>query len=265
MKNITIIVPVHVFDETLLNRAINSIPDKENELYTLLFVGPKDICKKSEKLAKKCGIKFQIVSVENDDTDIQTQINKAVFSCVTKYFTVLEFDDEFTDIYFNVMQIYVEQHPELSVILPVNEFCDTDGKMISFGNEIALDPSFSESVDGNEDLGLVGLGGLEVFMDFNCTGGLIKTEDFISVGGLKKSLKIASWYEYLMRVAYNDKKIMVIPKIGYRHMINRPGSYLENAKTEISKEEGQFLIKTAKQEYFFKDDRNKVFGENNES
>ena len=97
MKNITIIVPVHVFDETLLNRAINSIPDKENELYTLLFVGPKDICKKSEKLAKKCGIKFQIVSVENDDTDIQTQINKAVFSCVTKYFTVLEFDDEFTD------------------------------------------------------------------------------------------------------------------------------------------------------------------------
>ena len=254
MKNITIIVPLHVYEEKLLEKALQSVPVSGEE-YTLLFVGPKDVCDKAEKLTKKLKIELHVSICENDETDFVTQINKAVFKCTDQYFTILEFDDAFTDIYFRVMQRYAEEHPEYSIILPVNEYYNVNGELIGFGNEIALGAAFADTV------GLVGVTELETYMDFNCTGGLIKTEDFISIGGLKKSLKLASWYEFLLRAAYKSKKIYVIPKFGYQHTVGRDGSYMVEAQKAISQEEGQFLIKTAKQEYFFKEDRNKTFAD----
>ena len=101
-------------------------------------------------------------------------------------------------------------------------------------------------------------------MDFNCTGGLFKTEDFISLGGLKKSLKIAAWYEFLMRVCYKSKKIYVLPKIGYLHTVGREDSYMEQMQKTLTQEEGKFLIDTARQEYFFKEDRNIQFTKSQE-
>ena len=176
-----------------------------------------------------------------------------MYQCKDQYFTILEFDDVFTDIYFKVMQRYVKEHPEYSIILPINEYYNTNGELVSFGNEIALNVSFADYI------GFIGISELENYMDFNCTGGLIKTEDFISIGGLKKSLKLASWYEFLLRAAYKSKKIYVIPKFGYKHTVGREGSYMVEAQKSITQEEGKFLIQTAKEEYFFKEDRNKTF------
>lgn len=252
MKNITIIIPLHIYEEKFLEKALKSVPVRGEE-YTLLFVGPKEICNKAEKLVKKLKIELPVTKCENNETDFVTQINKAVFQCKDQYFTVLEFDDEFTDCYFRVMQRYAEEHPEYSVILPVNEYYNANGEIIGFGNEIALGSSFADTI------GLVGVSELEDYMDFNCTGGLFKTEDFISVGCLKKSLKIASWYEFLLRTAYKSKKIYVIPKFGYKHTVGREGSYMVDTQKAITQEEGKFLIQTAKQEYFFKEDRNKTF------
>ena len=252
MKNITIIVPLHVYEEELLQRALSSVPTSGEE-YTLLFVGPKDVCDKAEKLAKKLKIELAITKCENDETDFVSQINKSVFQCTDQYFTILEYDDKFTDIYFRVMQRYFEEHPEFSVILPLNEYHNEEGEIIAFGNEIALGISFSDTP------GVISSDELDQYMDFNCTGGLFKTEDFISLGCLKKSLKIASWYEFLLRAAYKSKKIYVIPKIGYEHTVGRKGSYMVEAQKTITQEEGRFLITTAKQEYFFKEDRNKRF------
>ena len=254
MKKITIIVPLHEYNEKYLKRALDSIKieDSFNEYYQILFIGPKTICKKAEKLAKQL-LQFEIRVLENTETDFHTQVNKAVFDCVTPYFTILEYDDKFTEIYFSTIQKYIKKHPEYSTILTVNEFVNTKEELLSFANEIALDPSFAN------EIGVIGLEELEVFMDFNCTGGLFKTEDFISLGGLKKSLKIAAWYEYLMRSAYKNKNIHVIPKIGYVHTVDREDSYMSEIQKNISQEEGRFLIETARKEYFFKEDRNLSF------
>ena len=255
MKKITIIVPLHEYNEAYLKRALSSIDlgeQKNFKYYELLFVGPKDICEDSEKLAKTIN-NLEVRSLINEETDFQTQINKAVFDCVTPYFTILEYDDMYTSNYFKNMQDFIKKHSEYSAILPINEFITIDNETVSFGNEIALDPSFAN------EIGVIGLEELQIFMDFNCTGGLFKTEDFISVGGLKKSLKIASWYEFLMRLCYKSKKIYVTPKIGYYHTINRNGSYMDVMQKEITQEEGKFLINTSRQEYFFKEDRNVTF------
>lgn len=254
MKKITIIVPLHEYNEKYLKRALGSIKieDKFNEYYQILFIGPKTICKKAEKLAKQL-LQFEIRVLENTETDFHTQINKAVFDCVTPYFTILEYDDMYTSNYFKNMQEFIKKHSEYSVILPINEYITIEEEVVSFGNEIALDPSFVDTI------GVISLEELQLFMDFNCTGGLFKTEDFISIGGLKKSLKIASWYEFLMRLCYKSKKIYVLPKIGYNHTINREDSYMSVEQRQITQEEGKFLIDTAKQEYFFKEDRNVTF------
>jgi hypothetical protein len=156
------------------------------------------------------------------------------------------------------MQEFIKKHSEYSVILPVNEYINTNEETVSFGNEIALDPSFAD------EIGIIGLEELQLFMDFNCTGGLFKTEDFISLGGLKKSLKIAAWYEFLMRVCYKSKKIYVLPKIGYLHTVGREDSYMEQMQKTLTQEEGKFLIDTARQEYFFKEDRNIQFTKSQE-
>lgn len=256
MKKITIIVPLHVYDEKYLTRALSSfnfVDTKNYKYYEILFVGPQGICEDAEKIVKNCYQNLETRILVNSELDFATQINKAVFDCVTPYFSILEFDDMYTDNYFKNMQEFIKKHPEYGVILPVNEYINTDEEMVSFGNEIALDPSFVD------EIGVIGLEELQLFMDFNCTGGLFKTEDFISLGGLKKSLKVAAWYEFLMRACHKEKKIYVLPKIGYVHTVGREGSYMKLIQNTITQEEGKFLIDTARQEYFFKEDRNIVY------
>ena len=102
---------------------------------------------------------------------------------------------------------------------------------------------------------------LNTYMDFFAHGALFNTEDFISLGGLKASLKVAAWYEFFLRCCHKSKEIYVVPKIGYFHYIDTKNSYSEISKSEITPEEGQWLISIAKEEYFFKEDRNKKFGE----
>lgn len=255
MKKITVIVPLHEYNEQYLKRALSSInfgETKNNKYYEILFVGPQDVCEQAEQLNKTIN-QYETRSLVNNETDFQTQINKGVFDCVTPYFSILEYDDVYTNNYFKNMQELIKKHAEYSVILPVNEYVTTKDEMVSFGNEIALDPSFAD------EIGFIGLDELQLFMDFNCTGGLFKTEDFISLGGLKKSLKIATWYEFLLRACYKTKKIYVMPKIGYVHTIDRSDSYMNTAQSQITQEEGKFLIDTARQEYFFKEDRNITF------
>ena len=98
-------------------------------------------------------------------------------------------------------------------------------------------------------------------MDFIVSGAFINTEDFRTVGGLKPSMKIAAWYEFLLRCCYKNKGVYVVPKLGYLHNVDTNGSYSEESKKTITPEEGAWLIKTANQEYFFKVDRKKKFGE----
>ena len=269
MEKVTYIVPIHEFkSETkkLLSRALGSLEAMETGAEDeVIFVGPLDIVQKavvwySETVPSS---KFKEIGVVPNDgsTDVFTQINKAVNSCSTPYFSVLEFDDAFKPYWNQVAQKYAEETPA-SVLLPIDEFY-TDGQFSSFGNEVVWSSTFAQSE--NEKVGFVSLDSLDTFMDFNVTGALIKTEDFISLGGLKPSLKIAAWYEFLLRAAYNGKTIFVVPKIGYEHTLGRKGGYSETAFKEISREEGKWLIATAKREYFFKNDRNKIFGDEEET
>jgi len=249
MKNVTWIIPVHKFNKTIgtfLKHAVDSISKMEgNGKNTISIVGPESIQEKVKKICENAEF-----IVNSGKTDMATQVNAAVMQCVTPYFSVIEIYDTFKP-YWNVVAQEYAVNGE-SVILPIVELKRED-KIVSMGNTIAWSPSFAN------EIGMIDLDCLNTYMDFNVTGALIKTEDFISLGALKPSLKIAAWYEFLLRAAYNGKKILVVPKIGYTHTIGEENDYMAAAYADIKPEEGGWLIETAKKEYFFKEDRNLKF------
>ena len=95
----------------------------------------------------------------------------------------------------------------------------------------------------------------EDFFDFYLTGSIFNTDDWNEIGGLKPSIKLSFWYEWLLRATYKGKKIYTIPKIGYNHTLGRKGSLLEQYKESVSDDEAKWLINLAKKEFYFKDER----------
>ena len=257
MRKVTYIIPLNKFDESveaLLPNALKSIKNGKLKEYSVILVGPEDVLLKTEGIVSELKMKTSVKNVCNEGkTDFCSQVNKAVMFCTTPFFCVVEYDDTVTEYWQDTAMRY-EKDADASVLLPITEFVD-HGEWISFGNVIAWSASFAN------EIGFIDLDCLDTYMDFNVTGSFIKTEDFISIGGLKPSLKIAAWYEFLLRACHNSLKVFVVPKVGYSHTINREGSYMDETKKDISPEEGKWLIATAKEEYFFKEDRNKKYGE----
>lgn len=257
MDKVNIIVPLNNFDEsvsTLLSDALKSIVVNDVKKCTVTFIGPSTVTSDAKELYNSLKIPYTLKTITNNNTDIFVQINKAVSNCTAPYFSILEYDDQYTKNIFKNFEEYSKSMVGVSIYIPLNEILDaTNATIVSFYNETPWVNSLAE------ELGFLTGEILETQMDFNLTGAIFKTDDFISIGGLKPSLKIASWYEMLLRMAYNNKAMYVIPKVGYIHKINRNGSYSETQKEVISQEEGQWLINTARQEYFFKEDREKTF------
>ena len=257
MSNITIVIPVYEVNDNLkelYSTAVGSIPiTAENKaMYPVMLVGPKNILDgyKNEKIEKVLDIEY----VENEKSDFQTQINVAAQKCDTPYFSILEVDDTYNPYWFKNVEEHIKTMPEISFFLPLTEVFDVSTKEaipVGFANEIALTVSFSDKI------GYIGMDDLENFSDFSCTGGVYKTDDFTEIGGLKPSLKIVFWYEFLMRAANNHKEIYVIPKLGYKHNLRREGSLMEIMSNTVTEDEVNKLFELAKQEYFFKEDRNR--------
>ena len=255
MSNITIVIPVFEINDKLkeyYRKAIGSIPVNENGKaeYPVMVIGPKDIIEKY----KDSGIEkvVDIQYVENKKTGFQDQINLAAEKCKTEYFSILEVDDTFNPYWFTNVENHIEKMPETPFFIPLTELFDVSGNEpvpVGFANEIALTTSFSDKI------GYIGIDELNEFSDFSCTGGVFRVADFLEIGGLKNTLKIVFWYEFLMRAAHNHREVYVIPKLGYKHNLKREGSLMDSVSKTIDEDEAKFWLETARQEYFFKEAR----------
>lgn len=252
MKNVTVIIPVFELNEdknTLLLNAINSVDDSK-----IIVVGPKtDI-----DLVKNNNIEKNINTIINDNVDhsYAYQVNLAVQNVDTDYFSVLEYDDNFTSIWFKNVNMYMENDTENTfAFLPLTEVVDVELGPIGYSNEAVWASSFSE------EIGCYDLQSLEDYLDFNTSGGIFKTSDFKTLGMLKPSIKLSFWYEFLFRALYKGKRIFVIPKVGYIHTVGRIDSLTSNYMNNMEEKEANWWIDLAKKEYFFPQDRNKKYTE----
>lgn len=245
--DITVIIPIHILnDETkeLTKVAIGSVSNQRDvKIKHTMIVGPATVTA-DEYWNQYDNI---ILTTNDGNTDYWSQVNFAVGQVETKYFSVLEIDDEYSNIYFRNVKQYIESYPEVSAFLPVMVYIE-NGQMIQFVNEAVWAQGFGEK------LGYLDMSSLLQYSNFNFIGGIFNKEAFEEVGGLKSDLKMYSDYEFLLRFVNNDFATMVIPKLGYMHSIGRKDSILvnyNNPELGITPEEVRFLQGAAKQEYFF--------------
>lgn len=256
MKDITIIIPVHIYNNevfNLLTTAINSVRTCRKE-YTfgklpLLIVAPQNVNDELEKNNISSIIDNVTTIVNDGDTDFCSQVNKAA-SCVnTDYFSILEFDDLYNEKWFNMVNDYFFSNESVSLFLPINILTDTEHKHFQFANEIAWTSSFSN------EIGYLDFDCLQDYSSFNLTGGVFNTNDFKKIGGFKSSIKAAFNYEFLLRMTKKELKVFVVPKEGYIHMIGRKGSLTDEYNQTLTVNDVKKWFDLAKSEYLYTEDR----------
>jgi hypothetical protein len=256
VKDMVVIIPIHETNEEilkLLDRAIKSVP-QDIEIRLSCKNGLSETFKQViiDNAPRKGGIVLYEDSDVDSKSDFATLVNQAVRD--SKWFSILEFDDVYTSIWFDNVKKYIDFEPDVSVFIPLVDLIDYNtNSYVGFGNEAAWASSFSN------ELGYIDNDCLQSYFDFYLTGSVFNTEDWLANGGLKSSIKISFWYEFLLRMTQNHKKVFVIPKMGYQHFINRNNSLFDTYAREIDTNESNWWFELAKQESFFKEDRNKVY------
>ena len=252
MEDLLVVIPVHKIDDevkTLLTRAINSVPENVDILISTALENIK---------VSEIDPTGRAEMVHALESDFQSLVNYAVENCGKQYkwFSVLEYDDEYTSIWLPNFEQYLQFKPEVSVFIPMNDIIDFEtNQYVGFGNEAPWASSFSA------EIGYIDNECIQNYFDFYLTGAIFNIEDWKEVGGLKPSMKLTFWYELMLRWTNKDKKFYVIPKIGYKHYVNRPSSLYESYRNMMSEEESTWWFETARQESFYKKDRNKTYNE----
>jgi hypothetical protein len=258
MKKITAVIPLNKYDDTvkeMLGSSIKSfIETSKNNPADLLIVGPKEVLDQVKEDYKE----VEATYVDTTDSWFSSQINVAAKKVKTEYFSILEYDDEYTPIWFDNVEKYIEAGDDIAVYLPLTEVFDYQHKEqgpVGYVNEAVWASSFSEK------LGYFDNECLQDYLIFNTTGGVFRTKDFIEVGGLKESMKLSFWYEFLLRAINKGKNVFVIPKVGYFHIVNRNGSLATDYAQNMDDRESEFWVELARKEYLYKTDRKKTYEE----
>jgi len=247
----TVILPVHKINEDVnsyLEKAVKSVETQKVKPETLLVVKPKEV----EVDIKIEGV--EVVYINNEgETDFCSQVNLGVENTKTEYFSILEVDDEYSKIWFDNVQKYIQAYDDVDVFLPIVLDVNVEGRFLHFTNEPVWAKDFSDK------LGFLDNDALLNFPNFQLSGAVIKVESFKAVGGLKPSIKLHFVYEFLLRMSYYDKKMMTLPKLGYKKTNMREDSlffnYYNNESDKIDALEARFWYNTSRKECYFKADR----------
>lgn len=257
--NVTVIIPVHTakdenFDKYIKN-AVASIDANDVLPEKVMFVAPANTENILARISAVTGLdkeyKMEFI-VNPGKTDFASQMNYAVSQVTTKYFSFLEFDDEYSKLWFKNADLYMQEYPDVSVFLPIISDTNVKGDYLGYTNETAWAYEFTDK-HGYLDAEI-----MKEYPNFNPDGMIMKTEDFKRIGGYKHNIKLTFNLEFLLRVCDQSLQIMVIPKIGYRHINMRPDSLFwlyKNGDKKIDAKESVFWMETARKEFYYLDDR----------
>lgn len=256
MKDISVILPVesskHKNFSELFTNAIMSITKQSVQPKELVLVHTNE-----ESLVSYIndfdfsGLTVNLVE-NKGQSDFASQMNLGVENASSEWVSFLEFDDEYSSIWFKNVQTYIEAHPSVSAFLSLVVDVDEKGTFAGFTNEA----TFAASM--NSEIGYLTNEVLLDYQNFQSAGMVIKRETYKELGGFKPSIKLTFVYEFLLRLTYNSVKIMTIPRIGYKHLNMREGSIFwgyKNGENKVTEHEVKFWLDSAKKEHFFVNDR----------
>jgi len=188
-------------------------------------------------------------------------------------FSVVEVEDAIGASWYNIANVYMQENEEVGFFLPfIRSF--NNGGLTGLMNDACWAEGMSEEA-GKFDMNLL--------LRFNCAnplGGVYRVEELQEYSEerddrfypMKESVKISHYYEFFLRMIYNDIKMMAVPRVGYDFRVNdvkefsHSSSKVPNNIANIPVEKGgvepqevSFWVELAKKEYFFDEDRNKVY------
>jgi len=257
---LSVIIPVHEFDETVekyLKTALDSVKNQEeaNNLFpAVIIVSASEVVKNNiDELISKIELPFTPQTIINQgNTSFQGQVNFGVNNINTKYFTILEFDDELSIKFLKNYKRYTFAYPDIdlfmSIIVEVNE----ENRPLKLTNEPVWSKQF---VGENGIIGYLNAKALSQYTDFKIAGSIFKTEEYKNNGMLKTKIDLTFNYELLLRYVNMGSKIFVIPKTIYKHVVTRPNSLFAKYATTMTLKERKFWFETAKKESNFNTDR----------
>jgi len=239
------------FDE-LFGKAINSLKEQKVDFEELVIVHTQE----ETLITVLDNYDFGNINVTkvlwDKEPNYASQINYGVEQAKGTWVSLLEFDDEYSSIWFKNVKKYSESYPDVQMFLPVVVEVDDKGMFAGFTNEATFAANFTQ------EMGFLTNETLQDYQNFQTAGSVIKKSVFEDFGGFKPSIKLTFVYEFLLRLSYNSVSIMTIPKLGYKHVNMREGSIFwtyKNGENKMIEDEVKFWIQTAKKEYFFTDDR----------
>jgi len=216
--NISVILPIesskHRNFDSLFTGCITSISNQIKESYEIgEVVGDIElniIHSGEESLIEKInnydfsGLTTNII--HNDgDTDFCSQVNLGITKSSHKWVSILEFDDEYSSIWFKNVARYINSYPDVRAFLPLVVDTDEKGVFAGFTNEATF------AANMNSEIGILTNEVLLNYQNFQ-TSGMVFDKDLINdFGGFKKSIKLTFVYELLLRLTYNSVNIMTIP------------------------------------------------------
>lgn len=249
MKDITVIIPVHDNCEktkTMLNNAVSNVKSMEYDgVIKVMIVIPETI---ESWDIEGFDNETDVIVKNNGETDYCSQINLGVSKVETEYFSIMEYDDRYNLKWFKMFNEYLNTHEDYSMFLPVEVVHNVKTNEREFINDIVWASSFSS------EIGHIDFECLENTAQFNLTGGVFKTSDWL---GYKPSIEVFFNYEYLLRASSKKQLIYVVPKEGYYHSIFRDGSLISEYSEKYTNEDVEKWFELAKREYSYASDRNK--------
>ena len=136
--NITVIIPTNGLTEQdvpYFDKAINSIKDMETKPDEIIITTCD--CEDANKFFETYDFgSLNVVKYINPDANnYAKQINFAASKVKTKYFSVLEFDDEYTKKWFSHILAYEKHYPEVKIWLPIVVDINPDKQFLGLTNE----------------------------------------------------------------------------------------------------------------------------------
>lgn len=214
--------------------------------------------------------------VEKTEADTFAKIFNAGFNAASELdydlYTIVEHDDVINFNWFEQVISYVGEKEDTSIFIPLTKQL-VNGVFSGFMNEICWAERMAE-VPGYFDMSL-----LTQFNAIAPLGAIYKVEDIKQYAQekegkylpFKESMKLTNSYEFFLRMIYNDLKVTTVPRLGYELRIhgNKYDKFSAKAPKNLSTlpiEQGgmpeleiKFYLDLAKKEYFFDEDREKVY------
>jgi hypothetical protein len=253
MNKITIIVPVHEFNDEIkkyfdvLMKSID-LQEQNKEKPEVLIVHKPDIPNIDLNSTNK-----NIRLLANPgDTNYQSQVNFAVQNITTEFFTVVEFDDELSVTFLKNVEEHIEAYPKVDVFLPMIIETSVENRPVKITNE----PVWSQQFIGeNGEMGYLNDTLLKQYSDFKLSGAVVRKKSFVNCGGYKTNIELTFMYEFLLRALNNGLIIYTIPKIIYKHLVGREGALFHEYSEKMSMKDRKFWFDIAGKEYVFLNQR----------